>query len=137
VVTLVTGSALLLVLAVVLGTGWARTNADLADERRAHAAARDLLRAELDAVTARRTQLERDLAAAQAQALGPQGRTAIEACVREYAEYERVLADLVSNGSWRAITSGATSALIIARYNQDFTPHVSTACRDAEPHLSR
>jgi hypothetical protein len=136
VVSLGAASVVLALLAAVLGAGWARTSGELAERQRAHAAAvaeQNRLRAELDAVVARRGQLERDLAAAQAQALGPESRAAIEKCVREYAEYERLLREIVASGAtgppgsvrWVTVTPGGGTGSI----------SVSNSCTDAATHL--
>jgi hypothetical protein len=128
--------AVLLAATAVLAVGYARARDDLGERRSAAAAAdraRDRLRAELAAAVSRRDQLQQQLTAAEASALSPASRELIAKCVREYAEYERWLREIIGNAEARGGATGSREAVVWVQ--PDGSLVTPTTCTDAEPHL--
>lgn len=132
VVAIAAVSAVLLVASVVLGVLFAR-------ERSAHDESDSALRGErarvarvekdLAAVRAERADLEARLAAAEAQRLGPEAKLAISACVKVYAEIERVMAQAGATGR------GQGSVRFMLPVAGGDAP--GAVCGAAEPHLAK
>jgi hypothetical protein len=122
-------AALLLVVSIVSGVGYARSRREVAAQKRALAARtaeRDRLLVQLDEVRARRVDLETKLATAQAGALDPAGYEKIKKCVHEYADAERAVAKYLREG-------GQPGQLVLVPGSSGAP--LPSACVDAEPYL--